>query len=397
MLIPFTARQDAIRTRYTEVGRQIAANRASRPPGFDEAGWRRLRDEGLWSLICDAKEDGMAAAWLDFTAALDGLACTLRAPALLLSAIAQAGLVRALQRHGSDFQRRKYMTALAEGKLGATGIAEPTSGTDVRSTRTVLVREGLHYRLSGSKYNIAHAPMAEFTLVVCRHEGDKGAVALVLVDNGAPGVHAGPADDKLGNTDLPTGSLRFDRVIVAADQVLGDPQRGLMQLIDIVSLGRLYYGLLAANIVRPFLDEALNYALQRESFKEPIADHQYVQRRLTDIRIGIERSRWTALGALGQLLAEHPDAVLSCSVAKLVGSDDLIRSAIDLVRLYGSLGYHEGDISRLARDALGFASVGGTEEMHRKNIYNQMTRRVPAAPLAASPAAETAAAAVPVG
>jgi len=48
MLIPFTARQDAIRTRYTEVGRQIAANRASRPPGFDEAGWRRLRDEGLW-------------------------------------------------------------------------------------------------------------------------------------------------------------------------------------------------------------------------------------------------------------------------------------------------------------------------------------------------------------
>ena len=35
---------------------------------------------------------------------------------------------------------------------------------------------------------------------------------------------------------------------------------------------------------------------------------------------------------------------------------------------------HNNGISRLARDALGFASVGGTEEMHRKNIYNQLVR-----------------------
>ena len=140
----------------------------------------------------------------------------------------------------------------------------------------------------------------------------------------------------------------------------------------------------------PFLDEALQYAGARHSFQEAIVEHQYVQRRLTDIRIGMERSRWTALAAVGKLINEEPDALLACSVAKLVGSEDLIRSALDLVRLYGSRGYHEGPVARLMRDALGFASVGGTEEMHRKNIFNQMTRPAQAGRASAAPATAAA-------
>ena len=374
MVINWSARQSAIQARYRTLGKHIAERNKTRPGGFDRQAWDQLRDEGLWSMICQPDTDGGAQAWWDFTCALDGLSSSMRSPALLLSLIAQAGMVRALKLYGSEAQRRKYIAAVLDGRLSATAIAEPNTGTDVRSILTTLTPDGEGYRLSGHKYNIAHAPVAEFTLVVCRHALEKDSVGLVLLDNDSPGLTAGPADDKLGNTDLPTGSLHFDAVIVKPEQVLGVPKRGLRQLIDIISLGRLYYGLVAANIVRPFLDDAIAYAQQRESFKEVIADHQYVQRRLTDIRIGIERSRWTAMGALGQLLSGHPDALLSCSVAKLVGSDDLIKSAIDLVRLYGSLGYHEGDVSQLARDALGFASVGGTEEMHRKNIFNQMTR-----------------------
>ena len=44
------------------------------------------------------------------------------------------------------------------------------------------------------------------------------------------------------------------------------------------------------------------------------------------------------------------------------------------VKLYGSLGYHNGRVAELMKNALAFASVGGTEEMHRKNIFNQMQR-----------------------
>ncbi len=382
MMMQWSETQAGLQRRFQALGQEIAGMGPRQD--FDAARWHRLREAGLWELL--GQREGHASAWWDFTAALEGLAQTVRCPALLLSAIAQAGMVRGLQRHGSEAQKDRYLPMLARGELCATGIAEPGTGTDVRSIASTLTPCPGGYRLNGSKYNIAHAPMAAFSLIVCRHADAPESVALVFLDQEAPGLVIGPGDRKLGNTDLPTGSLAFHDVFVPHAQVLGDARRGLRQLVDIISLGRAYYGLVAAHLVSPFLDDALQYARGRESFREPIVEHQYVQRRLTDIRIGMERSRWTALAAVSKLINEEPDALLACSVAKLVGSEDLIRSALDLVRLHGSRGYQEGPVALLMRDALGFASVGGTEEMHRKNIFNQMSRPAQAAASTRTPA-----------
>lgn len=156
--------------------------------------------------------------------------------------------------------------------------------------------------------------------------------------------------------------------------MLGEPGAGLGNLIDIISLGRLYYGLVAAQVTAPYLRDAINYCRDRRSFDSTIDAHQYVQRRLVDLQIGIERGTWLARGALAQLLTNHPQALMTCSIAKLVGAQDLVDGALGLVRLYGSLGYQAGPVAAFASDALGFMSVGGTEEMHRKNIFNQMMR-----------------------
>lgn len=374
MSFPFSDSQLNLRTRYAAIGRDLAEAGSSRSEGFDIDGWRRLRDEGLWQLIVPSGADA-AADWWAFTAALDGLSSSIRRPELLLSVIAQAGMVRALERHGSSSQKDRYLAAILRGDVSATCIAEPTTGTDVRSIETSLAETGSGYRLTGTKFNIAHAPIMDFALVVCRLEGrEKNNIALVLLDRGTPGLVAGQADDKLGNRNLPTGEIRFENVEVSQSRMLGEPGRGLSTLIDIISLGRLYYGLAAANLFEPFLDDAMSYAAKRSSFKSSIDSHQYVQKRLVDMRIGMERSKWLAYGALSQLLADQPEALMMCSVAKLVGAEDLIANATSLVKLYGSLGYHNGHVAELMKNALGFASVGGTEEMHRKNIFNQMQR-----------------------
>lgn len=370
----FTPQQMELRQQYAAIGGEIAAAAAGRPEGFDYEGWNRLRDAGLWRLIVPGASLA-SGDWWSFTAALDGLSSTIGRPELLLSVIAQAGMVRGLERHGSPAQQDRYFGAILRGEVSATGIAEPGTGTDVRSITTTLTPDGEGYVLSGGKFNIAHAPIMDFGLIVCRLAGkDEQNIALALIDKGTPGLRAGQVDDKLGNRNLPTGALHFDDIAVAPGQILGKPGRGLGTLIDIISLGRLYYGLAAANLIAPYLDDAMRYAAERTSFNSSIDSHQYVQRRLVDIRIGMERSKWMAYGALSQLLEGRKEALMSCSIAKLVGSDDLIQSATSLVRLYGSLGYHNGKVAELMKNALGFASVGGTEEMHRKNIFNQMQR-----------------------
>lgn len=370
----FTANQLGIRNKYAMIGSEIADAVVSRPEGFDFDGWRRLRDEGLWRLIVPTDANAVADWWA-FTAALDGLSSSIRTPELLLSVIAQAGMVRAIERHGSPNQKDRYFSAILRGDVSATCIAEPTTGTDVRSIETSLTEMGSGYRLSGSKFNIAHAPIMDFALVVCRlHGREQNNIALVLLERGTPGLIAGQVDDKLGNRNLPTGEIHFHDVEVSRASVLGELGRGLSTLIDVISLGRAYYGLAAANLIRPCLADAMSYAATRNSFKSRIDSHQYVQKRLVDMRIGMERSKWLAYGALSQLLTDHPEALMMCSIAKLVGVEDLIASATSLVKLYGSLGYHNGRVAELMRNALGFASVGGTEEMHRKNIFNQMQR-----------------------
>lgn len=375
MFHDWTPEQLTLRERFAAVGAQFAKARDQQPEGFDYAGWTRLRDEQLWHLVVPRDYGGHGEDWWGFTAALDGLSSTIRTPELLLSVIAQAGMVRAMVRHGSPLQKERYLAAIMRGKVSATGIAEPSTGTDVRSIDTTLSESPDGYRLNGSKYNIAHAPIMDFILVVSRLERRESSnIALVLLDRDTPGLVIGAQDDKLGNRNLPTGELRFDDIRVEPSQILGQAGRGLGHLIDIISLGRLYYGLVAANLPLPFVDEAMHYAAQRTSFKSTIDSHQYIQKRLVDMKIGMERSRWAAYGALGRLLNAHPEALLACSVAKLVGASDLIDNATSLVKLYGSIGYHNGGIATLLKDALGFASVGGTEEMHRKNIFNQMQR-----------------------
>ncbi|MGX9781899.1 acyl-CoA dehydrogenase family protein [Janthinobacterium lividum] len=370
----FTPQQGEIRQRYAGIGSDIAAGAAARAEGFDFDGWQRLRDAGLWRMIVPGS-DHATGDWWRFTAALDGLSSTIGAPELLLSVIAQAGMVRGLERHGTEGQRDRYFGAILRGDVSATGIAEPGTGTDVRSIQSTLRATADGYVLNGGKYNIAHAPIMDFALIVCRlADKDEHNIALALVDRGTPGLRAGLLDDKLGNRNLPTGALHFEDVAVRPSQLLGAPGRGLATLIDTISLGRLYYGLAAANLIAPYLDEAMRYAASRSSFNSSIDNHQYVQRRLVDIRIGMERSRWLAFGALSQLLAGQREGLMSCSIAKLVGSEDLINSATSLVKLYGSLGYHNGRVAELMKNALAFASVGGTEEMHRKNIFNQMQR-----------------------
>jgi len=364
-----------LRKRYLAIGEAIVTAREGKPEGFDFDGWNRLRDEKIWHLIIPQEYGGSGEDWWGFTAALDGLSASIRTPELLLSVIAQAGMVRALVRHGNAHQKERYLSAILRGKVSATGIAEPTTGTDVRSIETTLTETGSGYLLQGSKFNIAHAPIMDFILVVTKLEGRESSnIALVLLDRDTPGIEIGAVDDKLGNRNLPTGQLHFNNVQVDASQVLGQAGRGLGHLVDIISLGRLYYGLAAANLLTPFLSDAMQYVANRSSFKSTIDTHQYIQKRLVDMKIGMERTRWLAYGALSQLLSGHPEALMTCSMAKLVGSEDLIGSATSLVKLYGSIGYHNGSIGTLMRDALGFASVGGTEEMHRKNIFNQLQR-----------------------
>jgi isovaleryl-CoA dehydrogenase len=365
-----------VRSHYAELARRHVARRSAQAYEaeiLDRLAWRRLSAAGLWRVGVPARLAGTGGTWRDLGLAIAGVASGGDDLGFTLSLIAHAGLVRALVRHGTPWHHRHVLPSLMAGAIGATALTETHGGSDVARVRTTAERGGGGWLLTGAKDHITNAPVADRALILGRIPAlGKRDITLFVVSLRAPGVSRGNPEQLLGLRTSPTGALRFDRVAVPEEAVLGRPGDGLATLYDVISFDRALYGLAAAGYLEPRLARIIDFAQERTAFGHPIIDHQYVQGRITDIRIAIEVAQATALAGIDALVDDDPTASLRCSVAKLVGSEGLVAAAQDIMRLQGHVGYMRGTAGRDVQDALGTLIAGGTSEMQRKNILNQV-------------------------
>lgn len=376
MDLNWTPTQKKLFDEFYAFGKEVVAPRAAehnQGHGFDHESWLQLTEKtDFWLSILPSRFSGREVDWWDFSASLEGLASGAGDGGFILTAVAQAGVIRGLTQIGNPTQQEKYFPMLRRGALTATCIAEPHSGTDMRSFRTAASGEAGDWKLSGEKWNISHAPTAEIMLVVGRIPAlGKRDITLFVLDAEHPNIERGPAQQKLGNRSIPTSWLKFNEVPLDDSAILGMAGDGFRALAPIVAIDRVYYGWMGACLIQPILEKARNFIQDRESMRKPLQDHQYAQQKIVETLISLQQARWTGMGALSEVLSEHPKAAMSSSIAKLSGTRSLLQSSRDLLSLFGSNGYQDSEISRLAADALGFLSVGGTEESHKINIFNQ--------------------------
>jgi alkylation response protein AidB-like acyl-CoA dehydrogenase len=364
-----------IRDKYEVLAAATVAERADechRRREFDHESWRELSENGVWRIPVPEEMGGLGGNWWDFVSAFQGIARGGRDLGFCLSMVAQTGLIRALVRDGTPSQRESWLPRLLSGQVSSMALTEESGGSDI--SKMSVTAEAGSGRLHGAKVHITNAPVADLALVLGRSgDLDRGADAtLFLVDLHAPGTERGAAETMMGNHSSPTGRLDFHGADIGADGVLGRPGGGLALIHGIMAFDRLLYGVLAAAYLEPLVDEMMDFVHERRAFHAPLADHQYVQGRITDTRFALESTRWVSYGALESLLEDRPDAALLCSIAKFQAAESLRTGTEDALRVFGHAGYEEGRVSRSVRDALGTLIAGGTAEMQRKNAFTQM-------------------------
>lgn len=343
---------------------------------FDHASWNALSGTDLWRMVIPIEYGGLGSHWMDFSAAMEGLASQVSDGGFLLTLISQAGFLRGLALLGTPEQKARLYPRLLAGELTATAIAEDHSGTDVLGVKTTAIQQADQLHLTGSKWNIAHAPTAGMALVVGKIPAlGKRSLTLFLLENADQDWTAAEPDQKMGNRTLPTAAMRFEQVSLPQDAILGKAGDGMRSLAAVAGLQRIYYGWLGSQLLRPLLQEVMTFLEGRTSRGQALLEQQYVQGKITDALVAMEQSRWAGLGALSRLLTHHPQAGVSGSVAKLTGMEASLSAARGLLSLLGSNGYQEGRASRLVQDLHGWLAVGGTEEAHRINIFNQFIKQ----------------------
>jgi acyl-CoA dehydrogenase len=284
---------------------------------------------------------------------------------------------------GTEAQKKKYLPRLATGELIASfALTEPEAGSDAASLRTTAVRDGDHYIVNGTKRFITNAPHAGiFTLMARTNPEDKGAggVSAFIVEAGTKGITIGKKDRKMGQRGAHTADVIFENAKVPASQLIGGREgQGFKTAMKVLEKGRIHIAAICVGVAERMLRDALEYAVQRKQFGQPIAEFQLVQAMLADSQAEIYAARCMVIDA-ARRRDEGQNVSTEASCCKMFASEMCGRVADRAVQIFGGSGYvADHGIERFYRDVRLFRLYEGTTQIQQiviaRNLVREATR-----------------------
>jgi isovaleryl-CoA dehydrogenase len=327
---------------------------------------RRMAELGWYGLTIDEQYGGSGGSFLDAALFLEESAYG-RAP--IGGYAVTLIVVGALNRFGTEEQKRELLGRVSGGGGLAIAMSEPESGSDVASLKTAAARDDGEWVLNGSKMWCSYAHKASHILIVCRTERGESpheGMSMIFVPRDAEGLKITPIST-LGGEE--TNELYLEDCRVSADALLGSEGNGWLQLMAGLNNERVILGASALGLAQRAFDDALAYAKERRQFGRPIGAFQAIQHKFADLATQLEQARllvrWVA-----RMTDEDPGRMLprEASMVKLACTELAKRCALEGVQIMGGYGYAtEYPMERYLRAAVVTTIYGGTSEI-QKNI-----------------------------
>jgi alkylation response protein AidB-like acyl-CoA dehydrogenase len=276
---------------------------------------------------------------------------------------------------GTDEQKERLLPDMLGGELlGAYCLSEAHAGSDPAAMTTRATRDGDDYVISGAKAWVTHGGQADYYKVMARTSEAKNGISCFLVPAESDGLSADPPEKKMGLTGSTTATMRFDKVRVPADRLLGNEGDGLPIALAGLDSGRLGIAAVATGLAQGALDDAVAYARERETFGRAIIDHQGLAFLLADMAAAVESARATYLSA-ARLKDQGLPFSTQASIAKLVATDNAMKVTTDAVQVLGGYGYtRDFPVERYMREAKVMQIFEGTNQIQRLVIGRSLAK-----------------------
>ncbi|BDB27415.1 acyl-CoA dehydrogenase family protein [Cupriavidus sp. P-10] len=280
---------------------------------------------------------------------------------------------------GTPEQQQAWLPRLATGEILASfALTEPDAGSDAGSLRTTAVRDGDHYVVNGTKRFITNAPQAGmFTLMARTNPDIKGSagVSAFIVDAKTPGISFGKRDVKMGQKGAHTCDVIFENVRVPASNLIGLKEgQGFKTAMKVLDKGRLHISAVSVGVAKRVLRDALNYALERQQFGQPICEFQLIQAMLADSQAELYAAECMVIDA-ARRRDEGKNVSTEASCCKMFATEMVGRVADRAVQILGGSGYiSEYGIERFYRDVRLFRLYEGTTQIQQVIIARNMIR-----------------------
>jgi alkylation response protein AidB-like acyl-CoA dehydrogenase len=276
---------------------------------------------------------------------------------------------------GSEEQKQRWLVpGIAGEKIGALGITEPGSGSDVAGITTTAERVDGGYLVNGAKTFITNGVRADFLVCAVKttQEGGHQGISFLVLEREMPGYEVAAKLEKLGWHSSDTGELAFTDVEVPAENLLGAENEGFKLIMFNFAWERLLMSIGAVGGMQRLIETTVAYALEREAFGRPIGKFQAIRHQVAEMALKAETSRAITYNAL-RLFHEGHDCIRDVTMAKLFTQRALLEIADQSLQIHGGYGYmREYGIERAVRDARLGPIGGGTDEIMKEILGKQM-------------------------
>jgi hypothetical protein len=360
--------QDAVRAYVQD---RIAPNAAAwdREHRFPQAELQGLAALGCYGIAVPTEWDGAGLDYLALALIIEEIAAGDGATSTIVS-VTNCPVCSILMAWGSAAQKERYLKPLARGEmLGAFCLTEPHVGSEAGGLKTtaVLSADGSHYTLDGVKQFITSGKNGDLAIVMAvtdKAAGKKG-ISAFIVPTATPGYTVARVEDKLGQHASDTAQIVFENCRVPLAQRIGDEGQGLKIALSGLEGGRIGIASQAVGMARAAFEAALAYSKQRESFGQPIFQHQAVQFKLADMATQIEAARQLIHHAASLKDAGQP-CLKEAAMAKLFASEMAERVCSDAIQVFGGYGYvSDFPVERIYRDVRVCQIYEGTSEVQK--------------------------------
>jgi len=339
---------------------------------FPEVVWDGLADVDLTGLTVPTEYGGYDADRLTYSIVNEEVAYGSLAVATALSVHSLA--TSCIAEFGDEAQRERWLPEMVDGRpVGAFALSEPEAGSNPAEMSTVARREGDEYVIDGEKQWITNGERSGIVIVFAKTDpDDPGSITQFLVPKDTDGLVVGKKEAKLGLRASDTTALTFDGARIPANNRLTEEGKGLSAALHVLTGGRIGIASQAVGLAQSALDEALEYAQEREQFGGPIADIQTIRHKIAEMETRTQAARLLAREAARRDDADEPTRKFA-SMAKYFASDAATFVTNEAVQIHGGYGYvTDYDVERLYRDAKVTEIYEGTTEIQKTIIARQL-------------------------
>jgi isovaleryl-CoA dehydrogenase len=288
--------------------------------------------------------------------------------------------------NGNEEQKQRYLPKLCSGEwIGAMGMSEPGTGTDVLAMQSRAQRDGEDYLLTGRKMWITNGVVdngktpCDVVLVYAATSNDSSgrpAISSFLVEAGHAGFQVGQKiRDKLGMRASNTAELVFDACRLSKSQLMGSEGESMVHMMKNLEIERVTLAAMSVGIARRCIDIMVRYSKERKAFGKSIYKFGQIQRFIAESYAEMSAARCYVYNTAAHLKLDSAGQRIDSDGVKLFAARTAKEIADRAIQVLGGYGYvGEYQVERLWRDAKLLEIGGGTNEAHQKNICNDLVK-----------------------